>query len=94
MDRRAYVESQGYCSYLLDQPNCSVIQGSKLSATLYTINTPNVTEIARIMENPKDSLEIVGKPKVTTYHTQINGTGYIDDIMHMEGGQNEGRNRN
>merc|ERR1711954_397740 len=35
--RRAYVEVQGFCSKLKLMPDCSVIQGSKLSSDLYTI---------------------------------------------------------
>ena len=35
-DKWAYVEIQGFQSKLLKQPDCSVIQGSKLLSTLYT----------------------------------------------------------
>merc|ERR1712081_99448 len=48
-ERQAYVEIQGFHSHLTPQPNCSVIQGSRLSTTLYTTYTLDVTEVESIM---------------------------------------------
>ena len=33
--RKAYIKVQGFTLDILDQPDCSVIQGSKLSTTFY-----------------------------------------------------------
>ena len=71
MGRRAYTEVQGFCSDLLEQPDCSVIQGSKLSTTLYTIYILDMTEIKEILKDPEEFERIVGKPKIPTNSTKL-----------------------
>ena len=89
MDRNAYVEIQGYTSEVLSQPNCSVVQGSKLSTTLYTIYTLDITEVKKIMTNPEEFKRIVGKDKQQTTETNVRSTGYINDVTHVVAGINK-----
>ena len=62
-DRMAYTEIQGFHSTIKKQPNCSVIQGGKLSSTLYTTYTLDVTELSQIMNDPEKCSKIVNKSK-------------------------------
>ena len=59
MNRKGYTEIQGFTSILKQLPDCSVVQGGKLSSTLYTIYTLDVTEVIEIMTNPTLYKEIV-----------------------------------
>merc|ERR1711954_278490 len=58
MNRTAYIEIQGFFSTLRKMPNCSVIQGSKMSSTLYTIYTLDSTKVDLIMKDPEKFKEI------------------------------------
>ena len=52
--RKAYIEIQGFFSELMDQPDCSVIQGSKLSTTFYTVYTLDITEVNELINDPEE----------------------------------------
>ena len=65
-DRTAYVEVQGFYSTIRTMPNCSVIQGSKLSSKLYTIYMLDLTKADQVMMNPERYREIVNKELVET----------------------------
>ena len=52
--RKAYIEIQGFFSELMDQPNCSMIQGSKLSTTFYTVYTLDITEVNELINDPEE----------------------------------------
>ena len=60
-----------------------MIQAGKLLSTLYTTYTLDVTEVKRIMNNPEQFEKVMErKPKLTDM-TDIESTGYIDDISHV-----------
>ena len=54
MERHKYVKVQHFCLSLKLQPNCSVVQGSKLSSTIYTECTLDKINISSI---PTDTIE-------------------------------------
>ena len=66
-------------------PDCSVVQGSKLSTTLYTIYTLDTTKISRIMTDNDRYKEIVNKDVTNTNNPEHKSVGYIDDITHVTG---------
>ena len=88
-DREAYTEVQGFHSKIKTQPNCSVIQGGKLSSTLYTLYTLDVTEIKEILNDNDTYKEIVGKDMVIEDDKDTESTGYIDDVNHVISANNK-----
>ena len=49
--RKAFVEVQGFFSKIVAMPDCLVVQGSKLSTTLYPIYTLAITKIKEVMKD-------------------------------------------
>ena len=88
-NQRAYVELQGFFATLRIMPNCSVIQGSKMSSTLYTIYTLDSTKTNEIMEDPVKFKEIVKRDLVETNEPDHTSVGYIDDVTHVTGLDNK-----
>ena len=82
-DRDAYTDVQGFFSKLKKQPDCSVIQGGKLSSTLYTLYTIDVTEIKEIMKSNEAYREIVDEDMSITEQNDTESTGYIDHVNHV-----------
>ena len=60
-NRKQYTEIDTFKSNILDSPQCSVIQGSKLSAILYTLYTNEVTTLYKLMYKPIFT-KMTGKP--------------------------------
>ena len=48
-NRYQYVELQNIQSHIIQSPDCSVIQGSKLSGLLYTIYTNEIPRVHELM---------------------------------------------
>ena len=65
-DRRQYVQIDTFKSTIENSLPCSVVQGSKLSATLYTLYTNEITLLYTIMG--------------TDYYEQITGLKTNDDF--------------
>ena len=83
--RKAFVEVQGFFSKILEMPDCSVVQGSKLSTTLYTIYTLDTTKIKEVMKDNERYKEIVKKELTPTNNPDHTSIGYIDDVTHVMG---------
>ena len=89
MNRTAYIEIQGFFSTLRKMPNCSVIQGSKMSSTLYTIYTLDSTKVDLIMKDPEKFKEIVKRDLVETNEPEHTTVGFVDDVTHVTGLNNK-----
>ena len=87
--QKAYVEVQGFASRLIDMPDCLVVQGSKLSTTLYTVYTLDSTDVATIMNDKEHFKEVVGKDPDETEEIEHNSIGYIDDVTHVTGAESK-----
>ena len=77
-DRKQFVSIDTFNSQIIDSPACSVIQGSKLSALLYTIYINEVTDIHKIIGTELFSrLTMVKKTYIAKIgHVTVN---YVDD---------------
>ena len=60
-----------------------MIQGGKLSSTLYTLYTIDVTEIKEIMKSNEAYREIVDEDMSITEQNDTESTGYIDNVNHV-----------
>jgi len=78
-DKTQYVTIYSFISDILNSPMCSVIQGSKLSAIIYTLYTNEITYIYKLINNLIFSKLTSQNPldSDTIDHTTIN---YIDDL--------------
>ena len=78
-DRKQYTELQTRQSDITDAPECSVVQGSKLSGILYTLYTNEVPRLHLLLEDKK-WMEQNFKEGITQYdeirHITVN---YVDD---------------
>ena len=84
-NRKAYVDVQGFTSRLIDMPDCSGVQGSKLSTTLYTVYTLDSTAVGEVMNDKNHYMEIVGKEPDEVESPDHNSIGYIDNVTHVTG---------
>ena len=77
-DRKQYVCLDTFSSDIMDSPECSVIQGSKLSGLLYNLYTNEVPLLHKLMD--KDLFCQITHDKITKYtnvtHETIN---FVDD---------------
>ena len=86
-NRKQYTEIDTFKSKILDSPQCSVIQGSKLSAILYTLYTNEVTTLYKLMYKPIFT-KMTGKPQLkcnTIDHSIVN---YVDDSTNLISSKN------
>ena len=84
-DRSAYVEIQGFCSSLTKMPDCSVVQGGKMSSTLYTIYTLDATLVPEIMTDNTHYKEITETELEPLENVEHEAVGFIDDVTHVTG---------
>ena len=49
-NRKPHVEIDIYRSQIIDSPNCSVVQGSKLSGLLYTLYSNEIPHLPNLMQ--------------------------------------------
>ena len=88
-DRWAFVEVQGYHSTVKLQPKCSVIQGSELSSTFYTIYTLDLTERNQNMNDNDKFKSIVGRELTNNDNKEQESTGYLDNVTHILAARNK-----
>ena len=60
-DRMQYVECDTFRSEVMIMPDCSVVQGGKLSCLLYTIYTNEVPSLYKVMKDDHLMMELTGK---------------------------------
>ena len=70
-------------------PDCSVVQGSKLSTTLYTVYTLDSTAVGAVMTDKNHYRDVVGTEPDQTEDTDHNSVGYIDDVTHVRGAESK-----
>ena len=81
-DRRQFVQIDTFTSKTEDSLPCSVVQGSKLSSTLYTLYTNEITTLHKIMGT--DDYELITGQK-TDYDLDIDHIiiNYVDDSTNI-----------
>ena len=87
-DRRQYVQIDTFTSTIEDSLPCSVVQGSKLSVTLYTLYTNEITLLYKLMGT--EDYELITGQKQTEHndmdHIIIN---YVDDSTNIISSDNK-----
>ena len=86
--RNAYVEVQGYSSDLRRCRPYSVIQGGKLSGQFFSVYTLETTKLDEIMKNNDELKFISGETLTESNKTELQSTGYVDDVNHVAGNAN------
>ena len=86
-DRYSYVEVQGFFSSLIKMPRLSVIQGSRLSGTFFTIYTLDVPKVNQIMKEPRLYKMLTGKELATSVDIEQESVAYVDDVHHVISGK-------
>ena len=77
-DRTQYVTVDTFSSEIRKSPQCSVMQGSKLSALLYTIYTNEITNLHKIM-NDDIYTKMTKHEKINFNDTDHITINYVDD---------------
>ena len=79
-NRKQYTEIDTFKSNILESPQCSVIQGSKLSAVPYTLYTNKINTLHDLMDKPiftqmtvKDKLNCDTMSRAPTLLMEYNG---------------------
>ena len=85
-NRRFYTEVQGFSSDIKELPPMSVIQGSQLSGTLYTLFTLETTKLNDIMRDKELFLKLTGKPLKVHKNIKHTVISYVDDTQHVVSG--------
>lgn len=81
-NRKQFTEIDTFKSTTLDSPQCSVIQGSKLSAILYTLYTNEVTLLYKLMNQPIFT-KMTGKPILKCTNVDHSIVNYVDDSTNL-----------
>ena len=87
--RTQYVELETKRSYVRTLPPCGVIQGSKLSGTLYSIYTNEIPLIKNIMKDEELLKEILQRNDVKPINKEHESILYVDDTYHCITSDNE-----
>ena len=86
-DRTQFVTIDNFKSKTLASLECSVIQGSKLSAMLYTIYTNEITLLHTLMTD--DIYEdMTGRTKIDFFDTKHTIVNYVDDSTNIVSSDN------
>ena len=78
-NRSQYVELDTKKSDIYQLPPCSVVQGSKLSTTLYTIYTNEVPALKELMTDAETLRELTGLSKNINTEIEHNTYNFVDD---------------
>ena len=81
-DRRQYVQIDTFTSRTDDSLPCSVVQGSKLSLTLYTLYTNEITSLHKIM-GTDDYEQITGLKTDQDFDIDHIIINYVDDSTNI-----------
>ena len=88
-DRKVFTNIQGFNSEIMNAPNCSVIQGSKLSGFLFTLFSIEIPLLPRIMKDAQLA-EVLMEIKIPQFYGirhQVNQ--YVDDSTNIIGTDNK-----
>ena len=77
-NRRQYVVIDKFISRTEDSLPCSVVQGSKLSATLYTLYTNEITQLDKLMGTDHYE-QIIGQKTINDFDIDHIIINYVDD---------------
>ena len=78
-DRYQYIELETFKSELIESPNCSVIQGSKIAGILYNIYTNEIPKLQELLTNEMVMNELAKTETIVKEPEEHEVVTFVDD---------------